>query len=83
MLVANYLSSFAVGLAVGGVIPLFSLILEKRGVSETMIGANTAIGSLGIICIAPFVPRIVQRLGLARSVILGLVISTVALAAQP
>ena len=80
VLVANYLSSFAVGLAVGGVIPLFSLILEKRGVSETMIGANTAIGSLGIICIAPFVPWIVQRLGLARSVILGIVMSTVALA---
>lgn len=80
VLIANYLSCFAVGLAVGGVIPLFSLILEKRGVSETIIGANTAVGSLGIICIAPFVPWIVRRLGLATSVIAGIVFSVVALA---
>jgi MFS family permease len=81
VLIANYLSCFAVGLAVGGVIPLFSLILERRGVSETMIGANTAVGSLGIICIAPFVPWIVGRLGLATSVVLGIVLSAIALAA--
>ena len=81
VLVANYLSCFAVGLAVGGVIPLFSLILERRDVSETVIGANTAVGSIGIICIAPFVPWIVRRLGLAPAVILGIVLSALALAA--
>lgn len=81
VLVANYLSCFAVGLAVGGVIPLFALILENRGVSETVIGANTAVGSLGIICVAPFVPWIVRRLGLATAVISGIVVSVLALAA--
>ncbi len=81
VLFANYLSCFAVGLAVGGVIPLFSLILEKRGVAEALIGGNSAVGSLGIICVAPFVPRIVRRFGLARSVVGGIVISTVALLA--
>lgn len=79
VLLANYLSCFAVGLAIGGVIPLFSLVLEKRGISEAVIGANTAIGSLGIICIAPFVPWIVGRFGLGASVIGGIVISTGAL----
>jgi len=79
VLLANYLSCFAVGLAIGGVIPLFSLVLEKRGISEAVIGANTAVGSLGIICIAPFVPWIVGRLGLGVSVIGGIIVSTGAL----
>jgi MFS family permease len=82
VLVANYLSCFAIGLAVGGVIPLFTLILERRGISETMIGANTAIGSLGVICIAPFVPWIIHRFGLAVSVVAGILLSVVALAAM-
>ena len=75
VLIANYLSCFAIGLAVGGSIPLLSLIMERRGVSETLIGANTAMGSIGVICIAPFVPMIVRRFGLAPSVIAGIVLS--------
>ena len=82
VLVANYLSSFAIGLAIGGIIPFLSLVMERRGVGEVMIGANTAAASLGIIVVAPFVPAIVRRVGLATSVIAGIVISVVAFLAM-
>ncbi len=78
-LLANYLSSFAIGLAIGGVIPFLTLVLERRGVEEIVVGANSAAGSLGIVALAPFVPRIVQRFGMAASVTGGLLVSTVAL----
>ena len=82
VLIANYSSCFAIGLAVGGSIPLLSLIMERHGVSETLIGANTAMGSIGIICIAPFVPMIVRRFGLVASVIVGIVLSVVSFLAM-
>jgi MFS family permease len=82
VLIANYLSCFAIGLAVGGSIPLLSLIMERHGVSETLIGANTAMGSIGIICIAPFVPLIVRRFGLVASVIAGIMLSVVSFLAM-
>ena len=79
VLFANYCSSFAIGLAVGGVIPFLTLVLEGRGVEEIIVGANTASASAGIILLAPFVPRIVRRFGLAASVSGGLAISVIAL----
>jgi MFS family permease len=82
VLVANYLSSFAIGLAIGGIVPFLSLVMERRGVGEVMIGANPAAASLGIIVVAPFVPAIVRRVGLATSVIAGIVISVVAFLAM-
>lgn len=78
VLAANYLSSFAIGLAVGGIVPFLSLLMERRGIDETLIGANTAAGSLGIICLAPFVPAVVRRFGLAASVTGGIVVSVAA-----
>lgn len=82
VLLANYLSSFTIGLAVGGIIPFLSLLMERRGVGEVMIGANTAAASFGIICVAPFVPAIVRRFGVAVSVIAGIVLSVVAFLAM-
>ena len=82
ILLANYLSSFTIGIAVGGISPFLSLILEARGVNETIIGANAAVGSVGIICVAPFVPAVVRRFGLATSVVAGILLSVVAFLAM-
>ena len=82
ILVANYLSSFTIGIAVGGISPFLSMILEARGVNETTIGANAAAGSIGIICVAPFVPAIVRHFGLAISVVAGIFLSVVAFLAM-
>lgn len=75
VLFANYLSSFTIGLAVGGIIPFLSLLMERQGVAEVVIGANTAVASCGIIAVAPFVPAIARRFGLATSVVGGILIS--------
>ena len=79
VLLANYLSSFTIGLAIGGVIPFLTLVLERRGVEEIVVGANSAAASVGIIALAPFVPRLVRRFGMAASVTGGLLVSTAAL----
>ena len=80
---ANYLSAIAVGLAIGGFIPLVALALEKRGIEPWIIGANASSAALGIIAVAPFVPAIMARLGVARSMIGGIVIGTGCMVAFP
>ena len=51
------------GITMGLAIPLLSLILETRGQSSTLIGANAAMASLGTILVSPFVPRLIMRFG--------------------
>ncbi len=80
---ANYLSAIAVGLAIGGFIPLVALSMEKRGFEPWIIGANASTAALGIVLIAPFVPAIMGRLGVARAMIGGVVIGTSCIALFP
>ncbi|MCY4149215.1 MAG: MFS transporter [Gammaproteobacteria bacterium] len=51
------------GLAFGMTFPLLSLILESRGVPETMIGLNAAMMPIGILLFSPLIPVISGRLG--------------------
>lgn len=64
----------AVGVAIGLGIPLLSLLLESRGYSSTMIGANTAFAGLASIAAAPLAAPIAARLGVARSMVIMLII---------
>ncbi|MCR9220387.1 MAG: MFS transporter [Alphaproteobacteria bacterium] len=43
--------------------PTIALMLERRGVSEDMIGLNTAMVGLGVIVSAFFLPRLTERFG--------------------
>lgn len=43
--------------------PLLALILEDMGASSGLIGLNAAMGPIGIILSAPFVPRLARKLG--------------------
>ena len=43
--------------------PLLALILEDMGASSGLIGLNAAMGPIGIILSAPFVPRLAQKFG--------------------
>ncbi len=52
-------------LTLGMTYPLLSLILERAGVSTTMIGLNGAMTSVGILVSAPLIPRLVERTGVA------------------
>jgi MFS family permease len=63
---------FSVGVAVGAVTPLLSLLLERRGVSETVIGLNGAMFPLAVLVFGPFLPRLMGRLGTLRSIYLSI-----------
>ena len=51
------------GLAFGMTYPLLSLILESRGVSESMIGINSAMMPLGILLFGSAIPFLSRRFG--------------------
>ncbi|WP_051328662.1 MFS transporter [Geminicoccus roseus] len=46
--------------------PLLAFILERQGVSPALIGLNTAMTPLGIVCSAPLVPLAARLMGAAR-----------------
>ncbi|MYD75017.1 MAG: MFS transporter [Gammaproteobacteria bacterium] len=63
------------GLAFGMSFPLLSLILESRGVSETMIGINASMMPIGILLFSPAIPAISARLG-GRNMAIGAALLT-------
>lgn len=52
-----------VGVGLGLSIPLLSFEMERMGVSNALIGLNTAVAGLASIVTIPFVPRLAGRLG--------------------
>ena len=50
--------------------PLLAFILERQGVSPTMIGLSAAMSPLGMIVASSFVPRLVNWLGGVRTVLI-------------
>ena len=50
-------------LTIGLSSPLLALILEDMGASSGLIGLNAAMGPIGIILSAPFVPRLARKFG--------------------
>jgi len=74
-LFAHYASSMAIGLAIGGFVPLISVTLEARGVDSVLIGINSAMTSVGVLAVAPFATVIVRRLGASTGMVLGLLLT--------
>lgn len=64
----------AVGAAIGLGIPLLSVLLESRGYSASLIGANTAVAGLASIAAAPLAAPIAARLGVVKAILLMLLI---------
>ncbi|MEP2284598.1 MAG: MFS transporter, partial [Nitratireductor sp.] len=50
-----------VGMGLGVSIPLLALMMEREGLSSTLIGANTAMPALATLAFTPFIPAILQR----------------------
>jgi len=63
---AVYACIFANGLGMGLSLPLFSLLLERNGVSATLIGANVMTGAVAMIIVTPFIPALAARFGTIR-----------------
>lgn len=69
----------SVGVAIGLSFPLLSILLEQRGFSSTLIGANTAMAGLASIAAVPFVNPLARRIGLVRTLGLAAILSAVSL----
>ncbi|MGL5115555.1 MAG: MFS transporter [Beijerinckiaceae bacterium] len=64
-----------VGMSLSLLIPLLAIEMEKRGVSATISGLNTAFGGFGTLLAAPYVPRLAARLGASRLVAGAIMVS--------
>lgn len=71
-------AAFGVGVAVGAIMPLLSLSLERDGYSGFAIGALSATLPLAVLCMGPFMPGIIARLGMPKSIFLGLGVAAAA-----
>jgi len=76
---AVYACIFANGLGMGLSLPLFSLLLERSGVSATVNGANAMAGAIAMVLITPFIPALAARFGTVRFLIICYVISALSL----
>ncbi|MEA2780215.1 MAG: hypothetical protein QOK29_1759 [Rhodospirillaceae bacterium] len=82
-LLAININVLGIGLALGALVPLMALTLSRRAVDTTLIGLNAAMFPIAILCVGPFIPRLIARLGTARSVYIGLAVTAVSLMLLP
>ena len=82
-LAAVIASVFGVGVSVGAIIPLMTLVMERNGVDAAVIGLNSAMTPLAVLLVTPFLPRVVARLGTLPSMYIGLAIGVVAVLLMP
>ncbi|MEQ8479826.1 MAG: MFS transporter [Hoeflea sp.] len=72
-LIAAVASITAVGIAIGLGLPLLSVILEKRGVSSSMIGLNSAMAGVAAMAAAPVTTWFARRLGVVNTMVASIV----------
>ena len=77
-LIAIILSSFGLGVAFGGYLPLISLWLESKEVSFSNIGLITGSASIGVVITAYFSPAIVSTFGYLKGAVFGLSLAAAA-----
>ena len=73
-----FLSSFGLGMAFGGYIPLISLWLNTLNVSFSGIGLITGASSIGVIFSAYFGPKVVSKTGYLKGAMYGIFLASIA-----
>ena len=68
-LLGLYASIFAFSISFGGLVPWMALDMEDRGINASLIGLVAAAHPLGVMLMAPFTQRIVQRFGSGNAMI--------------
>ncbi len=76
-LIAAVAAISAVGLAIGLGLPLLSIIMEKRGISPTLIGINSAMAGVAAMVAAPFTTRLADGLGTSNTMLLAIVLAAI------
>ena len=74
-LVAAIASVSAVGIAIGLGLPLLSIILEKRGISSSLIGLNPAMMGVASMLAAVITTKLAHRFGVVQTMIWAVVLS--------
>ncbi|MBP0615395.1 MFS transporter [Jiella mangrovi] len=67
----------AVGIALGLGLPLLSVILERRGISSSMIGLNAAVAGGASLAAAAFITPIAMRLSVSLTMLISIVLASV------
>lgn len=81
-LIAVIASMVVVNLVYGLTLPLLSLVLDAQGVSKTVIGLSIVAQACAGIVIAPFVPRLMMRIGSGRVMQMATVLAAATLIAM-
>ncbi|CAN7401901.1 MFS transporter [Rhizobium sp. LjRoot30] len=76
-LVAAISAISAVGIAIGLGLPLLSIILEKRGISSTLIGFNSAMAGVAAMAAAPVTTWLAHRFGVANTMLWAVLLAAV------
>ncbi|MDJ0614563.1 MAG: MFS transporter [Rhizobiaceae bacterium] len=73
------ISVVGMGLGLSG--PLLSLLMERDGISSSVIGANTAVAGLAAIVATPFVTDLARQFGVVKTIATAIVLSALTLVA--
>jgi MFS family permease len=73
--IAATASVTAVGVAIGLGLPLLSIILEKRGITSTLIGLNSAMAGIAAMVAAPVTTKIAHRFSVPGTMIAAVLIA--------
>ena len=76
-------SAVTVGLTLGMTIPLIALGMTAAGAGAALVGINAAMPALAVLVTAPLAPRLIARLGTVPTLLMGCVVSALALALFP
>ncbi|OJU86705.1 MFS transporter [Shinella sp. PSBB067] len=76
-LVAAIAAISAVGIAMGLGLPLLSIIMEKRGISSTMIGINSAMAGVAAMVAAPFTTRLAHAWGTSTTMLAAILLAAI------
>ena len=74
-LIAAVAAISAVGIAIGLGLPLLSIIMEKRGISSTLIGLNSAMAGIASMAVAPFTTRLSHHFGTVPVMVISIVLA--------
>jgi MFS family permease len=80
-LIAVIASMVVVNLVYGLTLPLLSLVLDAQGISKTIIGLSIVAQASAGVVIAPFVPRLMMRVGPGRLMQLSTLLAAATLVA--
>jgi MFS family permease len=66
-------AGFGAGMSMASLLPLISLLLERRGFEAGLIGLNAAMFPISVLCFGAVAPLVVRRLGAVRTLLLSAV----------